>query len=95
MRYAAAQTTVADAYLTPILQAYVRRVADAVAGAPLYFMTSAGGLVRAEAFRGRDAVVSGPAGGVAGTWRSSRRSPSARTFLNASSPGVSEATTRR
>ncbi len=64
-----AETTVADAYLTPVLQAYVRRVADAVAGAPLYFMTSAGGLVRAEAFRGRDAVVSGPAGGVVGVAR--------------------------
>ncbi|HEX7885824.1 MAG TPA: hydantoinase/oxoprolinase N-terminal domain-containing protein, partial [Phenylobacterium sp.] len=64
-----AETTVADAYLTPVLQAYVRRVADAVAGAPLFFMTSAGGLVRAEAFRGRDAVVSGPAGGVVGVAR--------------------------
>jgi 5-oxoprolinase (ATP-hydrolysing) len=64
-----AETTVADAYLTPALQAYVRRVADAVGGAPLYFMTSAGGLVRAEAFRGRDAVVSGPAGGVVGVAR--------------------------
>jgi 5-oxoprolinase (ATP-hydrolysing) len=64
-----AETTVADAYLTPILQAYVERVAGAVAGAPLYFMTSAGGLVRAEAFRGRDAVVSGPAGGVVGVAR--------------------------
>ncbi len=64
-----AETTVADAYLTPILQDYVRRVADAVAGAPLFFMTSAGGLVRAEAFRGKDAVVSGPAGGVVGVAR--------------------------
>ncbi|PZQ49348.1 MAG: 5-oxoprolinase, partial [Phenylobacterium zucineum] len=43
-----AETTVADAYLTPVLQAYIQRVARAVAGAPLYFMTSAGGLVRAE-----------------------------------------------
>ena len=64
-----AETTIADAYLTPILQDYVRRVADAVAGAPLYFMTSAGGLVRAGAFRGKDAVVSGPAGGVVGVAR--------------------------
>jgi 5-oxoprolinase (ATP-hydrolysing) len=64
-----AETTVADAYLTPILQDYVRRVAGAVDGAPLYFMTSAGGLVRAEAFRGKDAVVSGPAGGVVGVAR--------------------------
>ena len=61
-----AETTVADAYLTPVLQAYVQQVAQAVNGAPLYFMTSAGGLVRADAFRGRDAVVSGPAGGVVG-----------------------------
>lgn len=64
-----AETTVADAYLTPVLQAYVRQVAQAVDGAPLYFMTSAGGLVRAEAFRGRDAVMSGPAGGAVGVAR--------------------------
>jgi 5-oxoprolinase (ATP-hydrolysing) len=64
-----AETTVADAYLTPVLRAYVERVAAAVQGAPLWFMTSAGGLVRAEAFRGRDAVLSGPAGGVVGVAR--------------------------
>jgi 5-oxoprolinase (ATP-hydrolysing) len=74
-----AETTIADAYLTPILQAYVRRVADSVAGAPLFFMTSAGGLVRAEAFRGKDAVVSGPAGGVVGV---------ARTAAQAEAPAV-------
>ncbi|MBA4010277.1 MAG: 5-oxoprolinase [Phenylobacterium sp.] len=67
-----ADTTVADAYLTPILQAYVERVASAVEGAPLYFMTSAGGLVHAQAFRGRDAVVSGPAGGVVGVARTAQ-----------------------
>jgi 5-oxoprolinase (ATP-hydrolysing) len=61
-----AETAVADAYLTPVLRAYVERVAGAVNGAPLWFMTSAGALVRAEVFRGRDAVVSGPAGGVVG-----------------------------
>ncbi|WP_269716165.1 hydantoinase B/oxoprolinase family protein [Caulobacter sp. NIBR2454] len=64
-----AETAVADAYLTPILRAYVRQVADAVNGAPLWFMTSAGGLVRAADFRGKDAVVSGPAGGVVGVAR--------------------------
>jgi 5-oxoprolinase (ATP-hydrolysing) len=68
-----AETTVADAYLTPVLQAYVRQVADAVAGAPLFFMTSAGGLVRAESFRGKDAVVSGPAGGVVGVARTAEQ----------------------
>jgi 5-oxoprolinase (ATP-hydrolysing) len=64
-----AETTVADAYLTPVVQAYARRVQAEVGGAPLFFMTSAGGLVRAEAFRGKDAVVSGPAGGVVGVAR--------------------------
>jgi 5-oxoprolinase (ATP-hydrolysing) len=67
-----AETTVADAYLTPVLQAYVRRLAQATAGADLWFMTSSGGLVRAEAFRGRDAVLSGPAGGVVGTARTAK-----------------------
>jgi len=64
-----AETTVADAYLTPVVQAYAQAVQAKVAGAPLFFMTSAGGLVRADAFRGRDAVVSGPAGGVVGVAR--------------------------
>jgi 5-oxoprolinase (ATP-hydrolysing) len=64
-----AETAIADAYLTPVLRAYVRQVAEAVNGAPLWFMTSAGGLVRAGAFRGKDAVVSGPAGGVVGVAR--------------------------
>src|SRR5580692_7010868 len=61
-----AETTVVDAYLTPVLAAYVARLEAAVASAPLYFMTSGGALVRAGAFRGRDALVSGPAGGVVG-----------------------------
>jgi 5-oxoprolinase (ATP-hydrolysing) len=61
-----AETTVADAYLTPVLRAYALGLAEAVGGAELTFMTSAGGLARGEAFRGRDAVVSGPAGGVVG-----------------------------
>ena len=68
-----AETTVADAYLTPILRAYVRKVATAVEGAPLTFMTSAGALARAEAFRGRDAVLSGPAGGVVGVAGAARQ----------------------
>jgi 5-oxoprolinase (ATP-hydrolysing) len=64
-----AQTTVADAYLTPPLRAYAESLSKAMAGAELYFMTSNGGLARGEAFRGRDAVVSGPAGGVVGAAR--------------------------
>jgi 5-oxoprolinase (ATP-hydrolysing) len=64
-----AETTVVDAYLTPVLRAYVDRVAEAVAGTRLWFMTSGGGLVAAQAFRGRDAITSGPAGGAVGVGR--------------------------
>ena len=60
-------TTVADAYLSPILRAYVDRVgADLGPSTPLLFMQSSGGLTAAEAFRGKDAILSGPAGGVVG-----------------------------
>jgi 5-oxoprolinase (ATP-hydrolysing) len=64
-----ARTTLADAYLTPVVRRYARQVVDALGGAPVYFMTSAGGLVRSEAFSGRDALLSGPAGGVVGMAR--------------------------
>ena len=60
-------TTVADAYLSPILRAYVDRVgADLGEATPLLFMQSSGGLTAATAFRGKDAILSGPAGGVVG-----------------------------
>ncbi|WP_332641404.1 hydantoinase B/oxoprolinase family protein [Brevundimonas sp.] len=60
-------TTVADAYLSPILRAYVDRVgADLGEATPLLFMQSSGGLTAANAFRGKDAILSGPAGGVVG-----------------------------
>jgi 5-oxoprolinase (ATP-hydrolysing) len=66
-------TTVADAYLSPILRAYVDRVgADLGAATPLLFMQSGGGLTAAEAFRGRDAILSGPAGGVVGMAETAR-----------------------
>jgi 5-oxoprolinase (ATP-hydrolysing) len=64
-----AETTVADAYLTPALEAYVERLAAQTNGAPLSFMTSSGGLARAGAFKGRDAILSGPAGGAVGVAR--------------------------
>jgi 5-oxoprolinase (ATP-hydrolysing) len=64
-----AETTVVDAYLTPALRTYVDRMARAVEGAPLWFMTSGGDLVAASAFRGRDAITSGPAGGAVGVAR--------------------------
>ncbi len=67
-------TTVADAYLSPVLDAYVQRVASAFDGATrLYFMQSNGGLTPAMAFRGRDAVLSGPAGGIIGMTAAAKR----------------------
>jgi 5-oxoprolinase (ATP-hydrolysing) len=60
-------TTVADAYLSPVLRRYVDRVRGELgAETPLLFMQSNGGLTDAEAFRGKDAILSGPAGGVVG-----------------------------
>lgn len=61
-----ASTTVLDAYLTPVLIDYVSRVAKGLDATPLYFMQSSGGLTAAENFHARDAVLSGPAGGVVG-----------------------------
>jgi 5-oxoprolinase (ATP-hydrolysing) len=65
-----AGTTVADAYLSPVLIRYVAQVAGALdverTGARLLFMMSSGGLTGPQAFRGKDAVLSGPAGGVVG-----------------------------
>jgi len=60
-------TAVVDAYLSPILRRYVDRVAEELGPATrLLFMQSSGGLAEARAFRGKDAVLSGPAGGVVG-----------------------------
>ena len=59
-------TTVVDAYLSPILRAYVDRVAAATGDVRLMFMQSNGGLVDARLFQGKDAILSGPAGGIVG-----------------------------
>jgi len=59
-------TTVVDAYLSPILRRYVDQVAGALGDARLFFMQSNGGLTDARLFQGRDAILSGPAGGVVG-----------------------------
>jgi 5-oxoprolinase (ATP-hydrolysing) len=59
-------TTVADAYLSPILDRYVDQVATKTEGARLMFMQSNGGLAAADQFKGKDAILSGPAGGVVG-----------------------------
>ena len=60
-----ADTTVADAYLSPVLDRYADRIAQALGAGPrLFFMTSNGGLAAPPFFRGKDAIFSGPAGGV-------------------------------
>ncbi len=62
-------TTVVDAYLSPILRRYVDQVAAEMPGVRLFFMQSSGGLADAHAFQGKDAILSGPAGGIVGMAR--------------------------
>jgi len=62
-------TTVVDAYLSPILRRYVDRVAADLPGVRLFFMQSNGGLAEAGSFQGKDAILSGPAGGIVGASR--------------------------
>ncbi|HEX3573970.1 MAG TPA: hydantoinase/oxoprolinase family protein, partial [Rhodopila sp.] len=62
-------TTVVDAYLSPILRRYVDQVASELGGTRLYFMQSNGGLTEAHSFQGKDAILSGPAGGIVGAAR--------------------------
>ncbi|TFZ01160.1 hydantoinase B/oxoprolinase family protein [Ramlibacter rhizophilus] len=62
-------TTVVDAYLSPILRRYVEQVAAEMPGVQLFFMQSSGGLTDAHSFQGKDAILSGPAGGIVGMAR--------------------------
>ncbi len=64
-------TTVVDAYLSPILRRYVDRVAAELEGVQLLFMKSNGGLTDARRFHGKDSILSGPAGGIVGAVRTS------------------------
>ena len=65
-------TTVVDAYLSPILRRYVDQVAQELPGVNLQFMQSNGGLTDARAFQGKDSILSGPAGGIVGMVRASK-----------------------
>jgi 5-oxoprolinase (ATP-hydrolysing) len=65
-------TTVVDAYLSPILRRYVDEVAAELRGVRLLFMQSNGGLTDAASFRGKDAILSGPAGGIVGMARTAQ-----------------------
>ena len=71
-------TTVADAYLSPVLRRYVDSLATALGPIPLMFMQSNGGLTEAARFHGKDAILSGPAGGMVGAVRSAAEAGSAR-----------------
>lgn len=66
-------TTVMDAYLNPILRDYVARLRASLGDSTLKMMTSAGGLVDADRFVGKDSILSGPAGGVIGFSRIARQ----------------------
>ena len=64
-------TSVVDAYLSPILRRYVEQVASELGAVRLLFMQSNGGLTDARRFQGKDAILSGPAGGIVGAVRTS------------------------
>ena len=65
-------TTVVDAYLSPILRRYCDKLAHLMPGVPLFFMQSSGGLTQAHRFFGKDAILSGPAGGIVGMVRTAQ-----------------------
>jgi 5-oxoprolinase (ATP-hydrolysing) len=65
-------TTVVDAYLSPILGRYCEKLADLMPGVPLFFMQSSGGLTQFQRFHGKDAILSGPAGGIVGMVRTAQ-----------------------
>ncbi len=65
-------TTVVDAYLSPILRRYVDQVSSQMEGVHLLFMQSNGGLTDAHRFQGKDSILSGPAGGIVGMARTAK-----------------------
>jgi 5-oxoprolinase (ATP-hydrolysing) len=73
-------TTVVDAYLNPVLRRYVETLRRSLTGSRLRLMTSAGGLVDADRFVGKDSILSGPAGGVIGFSRVAQRAGFARSI---------------
>ncbi|MCG2593073.1 hydantoinase B/oxoprolinase family protein [Ramlibacter sp. XY19] len=73
-------TTVVDAYLSPILRRYVEQVAAEMPGVKLFFMQSSGGLTDAHAFQGKDAILSGPAGGIVGMARTAQLAGQAKVI---------------
>ena len=74
------RTTVVDAYLSPVLRRYVDSVSGALGDTPLHFMQSNGGLAEAALFQGKDAILSGPAGGVVAAARTAERAGFSRVI---------------
>jgi 5-oxoprolinase (ATP-hydrolysing) len=73
MRFVArGDTTTVDAYLSPILRRYVDQLASRLHDVSVQFMQSHGGLTRAHGFQGKDAILSGPAGGIIGMVRTAQ-----------------------
>ncbi|EIJ41201.1 N-methylhydantoinase B/acetone carboxylase, alpha subunit [Beggiatoa alba B18LD] len=66
-------TTVVDAYLSPVLRRYVDTVAQSLGNTRVFLMQSNGGLATADVFQGKDSILSGPAGGVVGAVETSRQ----------------------
>jgi 5-oxoprolinase (ATP-hydrolysing) len=66
-------TAVADAYLSPVLRRYVDQLSKDLPSSKLVFMQSNGGLIEAHSFRGKDSLLSGPAGGIVGAVKTSRQ----------------------
>ena len=73
-------TTVVDAYLSPVLRRYVDGLRQALPGIPLFFMQSNGGLVDAARFQGKNAILSGPAGGIVGAAKVAARAGISRVI---------------
>lgn len=73
-------TTVMDAYLNPILRAYVERLRSRLPGSDIRLMTSSGGLTDAGSFTGKDSILSGPAGGVIGFARVAQKAGFAKAI---------------
>jgi 5-oxoprolinase (ATP-hydrolysing) len=65
-------TSVVDAYLSPILRRYCDKLGALLPGVPIFFMQSSGGLTQAQHFNGKDAILSGPAGGIVGMVRTAQ-----------------------
>lgn len=67
------ETTAVDAYLSPLLRSYIEFLKHSLHDVPIYFMQSNGGLAPQDVFRGRDSILSGPAGGVVGMVETGKR----------------------